>query len=149
MLVGITVMILIVLSLLSVIIGNNFLGGITEVGVDNEALVDGLSNTFEVASETILFQIDTTSLIVAGIAILATLIVIALITGITVLASGLNPQSSKIVIFVGTYIGIWAVLSILAFNLIFSIEVFGSVIYIGLTLAYTVGVVQKISGGNN
>ena len=141
--------ILVVLSMFSLILGNDFIAGIANIAIDNEALVDGVSSTFEVIGQDVIFSIDTTSLIISGISLITTVIVVAGILGVSVLGSGLNPQSSRIIVLITAYVGIWLTLSILAFNLIVSIEIFGSVIYITLTLAYAVGVVQKISGGND
>ena len=142
-------MILIVLTLLSLILGENFLSGIVNISVDNEALIDGVPSTFVVSSQDVLFFIDTSNLLSAGIALLITIAIVAGITGITVLGSGLNPQSAKIIIFIPAFGGIWAVLSILASSLIFQIEVFGVIIYISLTIVYSIGVIQQISGGND
>ncbi len=148
-LIGITLMILIVLTLLSLILGENFLSGIINLSVDNEALIDGVPSTFVVASQDVLFFIDTSNLLSAGIALLITIAVVAGLSGITFLGSGLNPQSARIIILLTAFGGIWGVLSILASSLIFQIEVFGVIIYISLTIAYSIGVVQQISGGND
>ena len=148
-LIGITLMILIVLTLLSLILGQNFLSGIINISVDNEALIDGVPSTFVVSGQDVLFFIDTSNLLTAGIALLITVAVVAGLSGITFLGSGLNPQSARIIIFITAFGGIWAVLSILASSLIFQIEVFGTIIYISLTIAYSIGVIQQISGGND
>ena len=146
MLVGISLMILIVITLFSVILGREFISGIANIAIDNEALVDDIPSTFVVVGQDVLFSIDTSNLIVAGISLIVAIIIVAGISGITVLGSGLNPQSAKIIIILTGYIGIWSTLTALSFNLIVEIEVFGSIIYIGLTMAYIVGVIQKISG---
>jgi len=148
MLIVLTLAILIVLSIFSLILGNNFISGIANIAIDNDALVDGVSSTFEVIGQNVIFAIDTSSLIIAGIALIITITVVAGIVGINVLGSGLNPQSTKIIIIITAYIGIWSTLSILAFNLINSIEIFGSVIYISLTLTYVIGVIKKLSGSD-
>ena len=149
MLVSVSLMILIVITLFSVILGRDFIAGIANVAIDNEALVDGVPSTFFVSGQDVLFSIDTSNLIVAGISLIVAIIIVATITGITVLGSGLNPQSAKIIIILTGYIGIWSTLTALSFNLIIEIEVFGSIIYIGLTIAYIVGVIQKISGSDD
>ena len=142
-------MILLVLTLLSLVLGQNFLSGIVNLSVDNEALVDGVPSTFVVEGQDILFYIDTSNLLTAGIALLITIAIVAGVSGITFLGSGLNPQSARIIIFLTAYGGVWAVLSVLASNLIFQIEVFGTLIYISLTIIYSIGVVQQISGGKD
>lgn len=146
MLIGASLIIMIIIVLFNLILGNDFLGGIAELTVDNEALIDGISTTFVVPAEHILFTIDTSTIIGAITIISITLIAIAGVTGISVLGSGLNPQSARIIILAITYTGIWVLLSTLAFALIISIEVFGSVIYVAITIAYVLGVIQSISG---
>lgn len=146
MLIAVPLMVLIIITFLSIILGGTLISGLANVAIDNTALVDGDSATFVVVGQDVLFSIDTTNLIVAGIALIISIIIVAGITGITVLGSGLNPQSARIIIFLTGYIGVWTTLTALAFNLIIQIEVFGSIIYIGLTIAYVIGVIQKISG---
>ena len=149
MLIGASLIIMIVIVLLNLILGNNFLSGSTPLSVDNEALVDGVSSTFEVVSENVLFSIDTSTIIGAITIISITIIGVAVITGISVLGSGINPQSTRIIILALTYAGIWVLLSTLAYGLIVSIEIFGSVIYVAITIGYILGVIQSISGGND
>jgi len=148
MLISASLLILSIIGLFSLILGSNFFGQIIEVAVDNTAIVNGSITTYVVEGQEVLFFIDTSVLITAGIVLLATMIVVAGITGVQVVGSGLNPASSKIIIIITSYIGIWGVLSVLAFSLIVSIEIFGLLIYIMLTIAYTIGVAKSI-GGND
>ena len=147
MLTGISLAIMIMLIIFSLILEASPIGVITEVGIDNSAIIDGVPTTFITELETVIFSIDTSSLIVSALFILASIILIALATGIQFLASGLNPASSRIIVLITGYTGIWTALSVLVFSLIISIQIFGSVIYITLTIAYVIGVVQKISEG--
>ena len=100
MIIGLTLTILIVLSLFNLILGGTLIGTITTVEVDNTALVNGTITTFIVESQDVLFQIDVSILISAGIALITAVIVVALITGIQFLGSGLNPESAKIIIII-------------------------------------------------
>ena len=148
MLIGGSLIIILIIVLLNLVMGNEFLGGIASLGIDNEAIVDGVPTTFVVEATDVLFSIDASSIVGAITIISVTLIGVALVTGISVLASGLNAQSARIVILALTYTGIWTLLSFLAYALIVSIEVFGAVIYVTITIAYIIGVVRMISGGN-
>jgi len=148
MLIGLSLMVLIILGFLSTILGSEYLASSLQVGIDNTSLVNGSITTYVVETETVLFQIDTSVFIIAGIALLITLGVVAGLTGIQVLGSGLNSESVKIIIMLTGLTGIWFALSAICINLIASIQVFGSIIYIGLTLMYVIGVVQKLTGGN-
>lgn len=147
MIISITLGIMLVLGLFSIILGENFISTTINVSVDNTALVNGSTTTYIVEGVDILFQIDTGVLINAGIALIVAVSLAAALTGIQVLGSGLNTQSARIIILIVGYTGIWFSLSILAFNLIASIQVFGSIIYITITVSYAVGVLQKITGG--
>jgi len=146
MLIGLSLMIIIILGFLSLMFGNDYLSSTENVGIDNTSLVNGSITTYFVETETVLFEIDTSVFIVAGIILLTTLLIIAGISGIQVVGSGLNSSSVRIIIMTTTYIGIWFSLTAITINLISSIQVFGSMIYIGITLMYVVGVIQKLSG---
>ena len=147
MLTGVALGIIIMLIIFSLVLEANPIGVITQIGIDNLAIVDGVPTTFITDVEDVIFSIDTSSLIVSGLFILATIIIVALATGIQFLASGLSPASVRVIVLITAYTGAWTALSVLVFNLIISIEIFGSVIYIILTVAYVVGVIQKISEG--
>lgn len=147
MLSGVSLAIMIMLIIFSLVLEANPIGVITEIGIDNSAIVDGVPTTFITEAENVIFAIDTSSLIVSALFILGTIVIVAIATGIQFLASGINPASSRIIVLIAGYTGIWTALSVLVFNLILSIQIFGSVIYITLTIAYVIGVVQKISEG--
>lgn len=147
MLVGASLIVMLVIVLLNLVMGNNFLGGFASLSVDNEAIIDGIPTTFVVDPTDILFSIDTGTIIGAITIISITLIAVAGIVGISFLGSGLNPASTKIIILALTYTGLWVLLSTLAYSLIVSIEIFGGVIYVSITIAYVIGVIQSISGG--
>ena len=146
MLITLSLAIIIVIVMFSLILGKDIISTITEIGVDNESLVDGVPITYVVENVDVIFTIDISNLVVAGIVLLSAIILIATITGIQVLGSGLSPASVRIYILLTGFVGIWGTLSILALDLIISIQIFGSVIYITLTLMYTIGVIQKITG---
>lgn len=146
MLITLTIMVMVLLSIFSIILGGNFIATLQIVEVDNISIVNNETVTFLVESQDIIFEIDTTSLINGGIALLTTVIIVAGITGISVLGSGLNPQSAKIIIMLTAYIGIWSTLSIVSFALINEIAIFGTVIYIGLTIGYSIGIIKSFSG---
>ena len=146
MLIGISLMILVVLTLFSLVLGEEFISVSEDVFVDNSALVNGTITTFEVELESFIFEIDP---LIGGIAIIITITTIATLVGGQFLGSGLSPASVRVIIMVAGYVGLWGVLSILVIDLIKSIAVFGSIIYITITLAYTIGVVQKVGGGDD
>ncbi len=93
-----------------------------------------------------MFSID---LVAGAIPILITMIVIVIVLGITALATGLSPQTVKIATYLVFYVGIWFLLSQYAEPLIRSIEIFGGIVYVGLTIGYAIGVMQNLSGNGD
>jgi len=80
-----------------------------------------------------------------ALAIIIVLISIAVIVGIQILGSGISEQSVRTIIIIVGYGSIWGFFSVLSLNLIISIEIFGWIIYIILSIIYTIGVMNKIS----
>ncbi|GAH82203.1 unnamed protein product, partial [marine sediment metagenome] len=104
-------------------IGDSYISAPINVGIDNTALVNGSITTYFVEAETALFEIDTSVFIVSGIALLITIGVVAGITGITILGSGITSASAHIIIMITAYSGIWIALSGICINLIASIVI--------------------------
>jgi hypothetical protein len=138
--------IMLVLTLLSVISGNDFLGSTWDYGVDIDALINGTTSDFVIEDQSAVFGIDPLQGAIVWIIVIVT---IGVAVGIQVLGSGLSDRSVHL-LFMGTfYISIWTILSILAMNLIIAIEIYGTVIYLTLTILYAIGSVMSIGGGNN
>jgi len=148
MLISLSLLIMMVLVVFSLILGNGFYGIIQGITISNSAIINGSTSTILIEGGNVLFYIDTTNLIVGGIALLGTIVGIALISGVQILGSGLSSASVKIILIIWSFSGIWLTLTVLAINLIASIEVFGSIFYVMITVAYAVGVIKKIGGGS-
>jgi len=144
LIIGLCLSILLVLTLVSVVVGSNFIDSLVQSDIDQEVLIDGGSSTFEISGTDIMFNIDP---IIGAIVILIAIIAFAIVIGIQVLGSGISPESIRIIISCTMYAGMWGILSVLSSPLIISIEVFGSLIYISLTIAYVIGIIQKLGGG--
>jgi len=146
MIIGLTLTILLVLTLLSFILGGVFVDVPMSISIKGKQKLGAITTDWELPIGDFVIRIDP----VQGlIVIFVVIIVIAAILGIQILASGLSPESIKFIMNAILYFGIWTLLSIPCFNLIISIEIFGTLIYISLTIAYVIGVIQKLSGGNN
>jgi len=145
MILGLSLLILIVLSLFSVILGNSFIGSEVENVIGNELLINGTTTEVGVETEAI-FYIDPFLGITAMIIVL---VILATAVGVQVLGSGLSPTTVRIIVIGTAYGGIWVLFSLLAEPLISSIEIFGSLIYITLTIGYIWGVIQKFSNGGD
>lgn len=83
--------------------------------------------------------------ITGAMAIIIILIYVAVLLGIQIFGSGISEHSIKVVISLTSYLAIWGVFSVLSYNLIISIEIFGIIIYIILTIMYVIGIINKIS----
>lgn len=144
MLVVITLGIMLFLSVLSLVLGSSFASYSTTILIDNEAIINGSSATY-FSDETINYIINMNTL--AGQMTFLTIIVIgiAVAVGITILGSGISASNAKIIVMITAYVGIWTILTGLSGALIISIEIYGTVIYISLTIVYIIGVLQQIS----
>lgn len=83
--------------------------------------------------------------VTGALAVVIALVALAVVVGIQVLGSGISEQSVKTIITVIGYASLWGVFSVLSSNLIISIELFGLIIYLILTIIYAIGVMNKIS----
>jgi len=129
----------------SFILGSSLIGTIISDTFASDIIVNGTTQSLEFSKYTNTFAIDPT---LGAIAILLGIIAIAGILGIQAIGSGLSPTSIRVIMIALMYFIMWGLLSILAEPLISSISLFGSFIYVGLTVMYIIGVVQKISGGS-
>lgn len=141
MIVGFCLGVLLLITIFSVITGNVFTSYSDVIGVDSTVLVNGTGNEFAVAEQTIIFQVDGLIGAMIMIVVLATLIAIV---GLRVLASGLSETSVKTLRTSIAYGGLWGVLSVLSYGLIVSIQTFGFIIYVVLTLLFVIGVFIKL-----
>ena len=146
MIVGITLAIMLLLTILSIVFGQTFGSGIIDTTTEGTTLINGTSTTVVLTQGDVLFSIDA---IEGAIPIMAVMLIAVVLLGITALATGLSPQTVKIATFLIFYIGIWVLLSINAEPLIRSIDIFGGLLYVVLTIGYTIGVFQNMSGGGN
>jgi len=57
MLIGATLLIIIFIVIFNLVLGGNFIQGITSISIDNEAIVDGVSNTFVIDPSSVVVGI--------------------------------------------------------------------------------------------
>lgn len=143
-LIGITLTIIIVLTILSVISGGDFASGTAEGGLTNELIVNGTTSTIQYEEYDTTFGIDP---LTGAIALLIIIIAIASIIGLQIFGSGLSDTSVRAIRSAIMYIGLWSTFSLLALPLIFDIAIYGSIIYVILTIGYAIGVYKQISEG--
>ena len=146
MLVGMTLAIMLLLTVLSIVFGQDFGSGIVDSTTSGTTLINGTSTTVVLGQGDVIFSID---LIEGAIPIMAVMLIVVILLGITALATGLSPQTVKIATYLIFYVGIWVILSVNSESLIRSIEIFGGLLYVVLTIGYTIGVFQNLSGGKS
>ena len=134
MLISICILPLVILSILSLVLGNEFIG----LFIGQESLAVELTELTPIS-----FNFDP---LLGAIVLISIVAVGVVLLGLRILGSGLSDDSIRIVCVALCYIGIWMFLSVLAMPLLFSIELFGTLIYTALTIGYTIGVIEKMSG---
>ena len=140
----IPLMTLVILSFLNIILGFNF-GGYSDAGfVDTNTIIDGDSNVLVIAYE-FSFGIDAGA---GWIAILIALITLASVVGANFIGTGLNDASTKALMMVLVFIGLWSFFSVFGWALITSIPVGGVFIWLIFTLMFAFGVISQIFGGD-
>lgn len=144
MLIALTLTILGMLTIFQMIGGAialyNASAGVTASGIVNSTVTD-----FTVNNNTYIFSFDLTT---GMIAILITISLLAVI-GLSIFGSGLNDTSSHLLITITAYVGVWGLMTFLTFNLFLEIPIFGIFIYLTLTVLYSVGVIQSVTGSSS
>ncbi len=139
MLVALSLTLLGVLGVFSVILGGTWSGIGGGSLVSETVLVNGTATTLEYVQD---WSFSITEL-EGAIGWLTAIVGLVAVIGIRLFGSGLSDQTVRITTLVIVYSSIWTLLSIPAFPLITSIEIFGPLIYIVLTIGYAVGVIQN------
>lgn len=148
MIIGATLFVLAVITFLSILLGESFQGVIVQPQAVDMTQFPEIAQIAEALgwefTQQGAFYIDD---LAGALVVLTGIIVVAGVIGIQILGSGLSDSGHKVIIYCLVYGGVWAMLSILASPLISQIEVFGSMIYIALTIAFVIGVIQKFGEG--
>lgn len=135
MLIAISLGVMIMLSLFCVIAG---------AGWDTLGMSSAIEGTDGLVTEGG-FSIDS---LTGAIGIILIVMMIAVIFGLRFWSSGLSESSIRTITIGLSYGSLWVLFSIFAEPLLAAIEIFGMFLYITLTIAYVIGVIQKISGGS-
>lgn len=146
MIIGLTLAIMFVITIFSIILGNSLTGLFLENIIDNNQIINGTTDYWGNPVNETTFGLDP---ITGGIALVVALVIVGAAIGITFIGSGLSDSSQRIILIGVFYIGIWVILSLLSSPLIVSIEIFGLLFYLTLTIAYAYGVVGKYFGTGN
>ena len=144
MLIGISLFVMLVITMFSIILGSVVPGTIISSTTDVYLVVNGTRQYLETQTQESVFYLDP---VYGALVIFVVIIAIVGLIGIHIFGSGLSDQSVKIISGIIIYGGLWSIVSILSMPLILLIEVFGSLIYLALTVGYVYGVVSKLYGG--
>lgn len=126
-----------ILALFSFIVG----GDIDVIANPNLILDDA----YDLTSLSGYFQIDE---LTGMITVLIFIGILVAIIGIKIFGFGLSEVSVKILSMCIIYGGLWLLFSTVAYNLIVSIELFGWILYIILTILYVIGIVMKFQNNS-
>jgi len=145
MLIGISLGILIVLTIFNIVVGSSF-DEIIFGTYDMDAVINGSDTSYTLDNLNIIFNINS---LTGAIAIIIIVGLLCTILGIRILGSGISETSVRFLTTCVFYTGIWSLFSVLSYELIINIKVFGLLLYITLTIIFVLGVVQKLTSNNN
>lgn len=91
------------------------------------------------------FDINMTTGIIA---LIIGLVVVGVLAGIRVLGSGLSEFSVKLIYNSTVYYGLWGIFSALSFPVFLTIPTFGLLLWLSLTLLYSLGFFQTTHGAS-
>ncbi len=137
---AICIIILLFITFLSIITGNNFITTTIDASYSFEQIVNG--TTSDIAQEYVsILQLDAVYDALGWIGIIGA---IAVGSGITILACGLNEVATHWLVYLTFFTSLWIILTILPYPLIIGIQFFGVVIYLIMTIIYAISVILWI-----
>lgn len=140
-LVGSTIIVMVILTILSIFGGNDFISGGSTIAGDSQLLVNGTAQSLGLQDSSFTFYIDPVQ---GAIVLFTIMIAIVVLLGIQVLGSGLSSDSGRMIAKITFASASWGMLSALAYPLILSISIFGGILYIFLTIGYVWGVTREL-----
>ena len=144
-LIGITLFVMFILVIFSLISGNSMIGTPIYEVISTELIDNGTSTVIDFSVVNGVFGVSELSV---GLMIITVLVGVAVAFSAQVVGTGLSEPGTRMIIYSAFYVSLWIILSLLAEPLIRSIEVFGGLIYMLLTITYVVGVMKSYFGGD-
>lgn len=83
------------------------------------------------------------------VALVVALMALAIVVGLRILGSGTSSISVSLMITGTFYLALWGVFSVMSLELLSALDVLGYILYLGLTLLYTVGIISSATGGGD
>lgn len=139
--------ILLILSAITFVSGGYLSSGTVDVQDGGTINVNGSAGTVNVpnAGEQSFYIWGLEGAIVILVAAMA----LAIVSGITVFGSGLGEGAQRMIFLTTALFGLWICLSVINTQLILSIGVAGSLLWLLLTIMYVLGFVQTFMGGDS
>ncbi len=78
-----------------------------------------------------------------ALVVITAAIALGIASGVSILGSGLSDGARKLIFLACAYFGIWGIFSALALKIINSMDLFGPILWIILTIMYAVGFTQS------
>lgn len=128
--------ILALLTLISLLTGNDFMATALVESQHYQQILDGVSSAVEFADASADFTLDPLIFAVIWIVVIG---VIAVASSITVLATGLGSGGSKWVVGMVFFISLWLMLSTYPYPMITAGGIVMDIIYLGMTISYAIG----------
>jgi len=142
LLIAIPILILVFLTIISMLSGNNFVSTSIDASETYQSFVNGSATGVGIDQAESL-GIDPLLFAIIWITIIGA---IAVASAVNALGSGLTDRGSHWLTYMIFFVSFWIILSTFPFPLIISIEIAGSIIYLFLTISYSVGVILFIGG---
>lgn len=80
--------------------------------------------------------------------LIATVITAIIVVGFNILGSGYGDTAVHLITMIILYVGIWLILTPIAWSLIMTIKTIGVIIYFMLLIMYTIGVSSALAGSD-
>lgn len=71
-------------------------------------------------------------------------ITIAIVAGISVFGSGLSELSQELTMKLAVYGGLWAIFSVIAYDILETLPTYGALLWTGMTIMYAIGFTQSV-----
>lgn len=144
MLITLSLTCLLVVAFLNTLFGAELVGGFIDSTSGEGSVLVNATSTNPSDAVDVTFNLDPVEGVIVWIIVI---VVLASIIGIRVFSSGLSDESIKTIIQLISFAGVWSAFSVLAYDLIVSIQIVGYMIYLILTIMYVVGVFKRFTGG--
>lgn len=140
-LLGCTLFVMFLLTLFMIFGGNDWIGVDEGFFYGTSLKIDGDETQLDFRDETLEFYIDPTQ---GAIVLFAIFIGIGIIASVNILGTGLSSYGAGIITKIAYYTAFWVIFSAFGLPLASAIPIFGSILYISLTIGYVWGAVQTL-----